>query len=536
MEEFPERSVLNNPVLSPLITESQSKAGKPDKPSHPVDNAATNEGREPVEFSELVKETDPQNGIEVTKRADERNQPSLNETAAAIPPSTDKSKQDGPTDSPRTAEQTDVQILATSASETARKPVTIPDLPKQAAFGDSSGNNSVSNADVLASKTSVQIPTSNVLQSVLPADQLTTPLAPTPNAKADATGRAGVEVQTPTAPVKSTSEHETNKPAVPLPLASTKAKQTNTPPLASRASDLNISRDADVPGMQSKTETLAHEQSRRAVSESSQTMSAANRPSQETAVTPQISAPAKPMQIAQSRFGETEERSMPRQFASDDSPTAPEIRSQVDIAKSPSAAAPNPTQTLFASAPGLANLIKETKADPLQQDGDIESLHFDLRGTTSSTSTQTTAPATAMNRADMPRAIAMQIADAVRAMPDRPVDVSLNPEELGRVRLSVSATEAGVMLSVLAERPETLELMKRHAEQLARDLADMGFDSVELSFGKGQDGTAEEQGEKGASGSTTRALELDDVDPAQLEPQALTPNVLDTGHRLDIRL
>jgi hypothetical protein len=78
--------------------------------------------------------------------------------------------------------------------------------------------------------------------------------------------------------------------------------------------------------------------------------------------------------------------------------------------------------------------------------------------------------------------------------------------------------------------------MKRHAEQLARDLADMGFDSVELSFGKGQDGTAEEQGEKGASGSTTRALELDDVDPAQLEPQALTPNVLDTGHRLDIRL
>ncbi|MCA0920384.1 flagellar hook-length control protein FliK [Pseudooceanicola nanhaiensis] len=99
----------------------------------------------------------------------------------------------------------------------------------------------------------------------------------------------------------------------------------------------------------------------------------------------------------------------------------------------------------------------------------------------------------------MPRQIAAQIAMAARQIVERPVEICLQPEELGHVRLHVQPTEGGVILSITVERQETLDLMRRHAEPLARELLAEGYQDVQLSFSQGRsddrgDGEASPQG------------------------------------------
>ena len=67
---------------------------------------------------------------------------------------------------------------------------------------------------------------------------------------------------------------------------------------------------------------------------------------------------------------------------------------------------------------------------------------------------------------------------------ERPIEIRLEPAELGRVRLTLSTTEAGVTVTVLAERAETLELMRRNASELASEFRELGFAGVDLSFGQ----------------------------------------------------
>lgn len=58
--------------------------------------------------------------------------------------------------------------------------------------------------------------------------------------------------------------------------------------------------------------------------------------------------------------------------------------------------------------------------------------------------------------------IARQISIATRNASDGTTEITLNPAELGRVHMSFSPTEAGMMVVLSVERPEVLELMKRH--------------------------------------------------------------------------
>lgn len=93
-------------------------------------------------------------------------------------------------------------------------------------------------------------------------------------------------------------------------------------------------------------------------------------------------------------------------------------------------------------------------------------------------------PLNALARHDLAQALAQQIAVAVHAGDGgKPtVDLRLAPEELGRVRLSVSSHEGVVTVSVVAERPETLDLLRRHVEALARGLLDVGYQEARFSF------------------------------------------------------
>jgi flagellar hook-length control protein FliK len=82
--------------------------------------------------------------------------------------------------------------------------------------------------------------------------------------------------------------------------------------------------------------------------------------------------------------------------------------------------------------------------------------------------------------------VGQQIVAAIAQFPDRPVELTLAPEELGKVSLTLASQDSGMSVHVRADRPETLDLMRRHIDQLARDFRDLGLGDVAFSFSGGQ--------------------------------------------------
>jgi hypothetical protein len=114
--------------------------------------------------------------------------------------------------------------------------------------------------------------------------------------------------------------------------------------------------------------------------------------------------------------------------------------------------------------------------------------------------------------------VANQVADAVRqAAGYRSVEVALHPEELGRVRLSFSPAEAGLTVTIQADRPETLDLLRRHADLLGQDLRQQGFGSVSFEFGP-------QGGRDGRGGGSDASAPLPDDTPAPDGPPSAPPS------------
>ncbi len=133
-----------------------------------------------------------------------------------------------------------------------------------------------------------------------------------------------------------------------------------------------------------------------------------------------------------------------------------------------------------------------------------------------------------------PQAIVGQVAVAIGKASDRRVEIRLDPPELGRVQIHLTTTDGGLQAVVLADRPETQDLLRRHAEVLARELGAAGYDSVSLDFAAGGDAAP---GREGAFAAAPRA-----PDWAQVAPAAVTPETLVAAPRrgaaggLDVRL
>lgn len=104
---------------------------------------------------------------------------------------------------------------------------------------------------------------------------------------------------------------------------------------------------------------------------------------------------------------------------------------------------------------------------------------------------------------------------------DKVIELKLRPEELGQLRFRIGQGESGLMLSVTADRPETLDLLRRNIDQLARHLSDLGYGSASFSFGEERPGSqSRAPREAGAHGSdqvgrpVTEAAVPDPVAPA----------------------
>lgn len=88
-----------------------------------------------------------------------------------------------------------------------------------------------------------------------------------------------------------------------------------------------------------------------------------------------------------------------------------------------------------------------------------------------------------MARADSVRNAAAQAVEVIIRQPGKPVEIALNPEELGRVRMALTTTESGVSVVITSERPETLDLMRRHIDQLAQEFLRLGYENTAFEFG-----------------------------------------------------
>ncbi len=92
------------------------------------------------------------------------------------------------------------------------------------------------------------------------------------------------------------------------------------------------------------------------------------------------------------------------------------------------------------------------------------------------------APALASRATHAPPPAARQVADAVVRMDGELTEITLAPAELGTVRIALSRDANGLVVLLTAERPEALDLLRRHMDLLRQELAAQGEDGARLDF------------------------------------------------------
>jgi hypothetical protein len=140
-------------------------------------------------------------------------------------------------------------------------------------------------------------------------------------------------------------------------------------------------------------------------------------------------------------------------------------------------------------------------------------------------------PVGAPSEAAVAAANARMIAEAIAlgTMRDR-IELRLDPPELGRVSIDMTMDGNTVSATVSAERPETLDLLRRHVDMLQRELGASGFGSADIGFA---DRRAGGQGREGLpDGAPEPSLQ---PVPPRLPVDVLT-RAREASGRLDIRL
>ncbi len=199
--------------------------------------------------------------------------------------------------------------------------------------------------------------------------------------------------------------------------------------------------------------------------------------------------------------------------------------------------APTPTlvggakqiQPIAGQAQTAAESLKlDMRADTEARVAEFSAASLDNRTAVHTSATLSTgAPA----RADTALQIARQMADAFPLRTDRPTELSLSPEELGRVRMVLATADGIVTLSITAERPETLDLMRRHIEQLSDAFGQIGFHEMAFAFSDGAEGEGDLKGDSDHQSSPAISAQLEDV-----EAEVIHARPASTASGLDIRL
>jgi hypothetical protein len=190
-----------------------------------------------------------------------------------------------------------------------------------------------------------------------------------------------------------------------------------------------------------------------------------------------------------------------------------------------------------ALAPGLVPLALPAMGDPAtgpfatgRDPLDGEAGQADLGPFAPGLSSLPSGPAAAVAGAQAPaqgagtdaRALAAQLAEAfVAAHPDGSIEIGLRPEELGRVRMIMTPDGGNLTVTLVAERPETLDLMRRTIDTLASDLRDLGYSGLNFRFDRsGQPGGGQSGGQAGPQGAEAEGGRVAAAAPAPASLQA----------------
>lgn len=93
----------------------------------------------------------------------------------------------------------------------------------------------------------------------------------------------------------------------------------------------------------------------------------------------------------------------------------------------------------------------------------------------------------------VPAPLAAALSDLLLRRTDGPVELTLSPEELGRVRLNLSPDGTGLHVTVQVERSDTLDLLRRNSDLLLQEIRAQGFSGATFSF-SGWDGNPGDPG------------------------------------------
>lgn len=141
-------------------------------------------------------------------------------------------------------------------------------------------------------------------------------------------------------------------------------------------------------------------------------------------------------------------------------------------------------------------------------------------------SPSTTSPLLPFSQTQLPESISAQISAAVRSENGREIEIRLDPEELGRIRIVLSGKEAGMSVNVFSERSDVVELMRRHSNLLETELLEIGYKDADLSFHQ------ESGGDQDSNQETAQHMKRVTPTEAQPSTHSYTPG---DDARLDIR-
>ncbi len=127
--------------------------------------------------------------------------------------------------------------------------------------------------------------------------------------------------------------------------------------------------------------------------------------------------------------------------------------------------------------------------------------------------------------------VASQLATALVRSAEGVTELALAPEELGRIKLRFEPDAANpdrMVIHISVERPETLDLFRRHAGELANAIRAAGYSGADIGFGQDSHGHPDDR--QPQTGITGTGLQPEEPD----NPSPIPRN--NTGPSLDLRL
>lgn len=111
----------------------------------------------------------------------------------------------------------------------------------------------------------------------------------------------------------------------------------------------------------------------------------------------------------------------------------------------------------------------------------------------------------------LPPTVVPVLVETALSQPDAPITVTLTPEDLGALKFEMQSRGDTIHVTLTVERPETLDMLRRHIDQLTAEFRQAGFAGASFSFSGGAWGGGQERGAGG--GYAPRADKEDEPPP-----------------------